>query len=1101
MTERPTPQPPAAGPVSRRRLSAHAAGWAAWGCLSIAATVLQNAPDLLDWLPNEAIWGLVVIGALAQLPFIVRDVRRTSAGRGAQPFWREGRGDNLLHPEPHFTGYGEQRRRLRRLFRGFPRPGRRGLAARLRPWLLPGRHTPPLVVVVTGAPGTGKSQLANRIARDVQDRFPDGSRWVDLTTGTSPDEEEGEEPPGGAAARMRLRDVLPRRLRRLPGRSGPDEGDPAAERAAEFAAAAASSRPRTVPDLLEELLGASGDSPRGPRRHLEEAWRSRTAGRRLLLVLENAQDPAQVAALLPNSPYSAVVVTSRRPFHDVGFSYVEEHLEGLTQDEGAELLDRQVPLPSDAREREHERALRRTIASHCHGLPLALKMCGTRLASHSGEDTEELLDKLRSTDGTPLLGPTGFPASFLGVFRLCGTEAARLLHRMAATGMREVADYGAAALLDADRARAAEVLAELVGLSLIEPIGRADDGVHRYRMHQLVHDTMRTLGPAELGVDPEEARREWSPEAAREAGRRLVAAYTWMVERAAADQHRVDAGFPRPPIAGADPGPGDDGGLGLAGPEHPPAWLDREREVLLGCLWLAADAGHARLGWRLARAFAVMCQALRAHWEEWDQAVEAQLALAYGHGDLHALGMALLDASELSGARGQYRPGVVYAERALYAFEQKGVDERWLARARRARGVCLQRWGELDGAKEELERAEAVMARHGERWWRARTLYNLAELNADIGSLGPASDLLRWACDLFAEEGDTGQSDLARVMLSEVHADEGHQLRAWYELSELCARFRAEQRLWYAAQCLRVLGGLDEKALRAQWRTAESLLKEVARVGRRARFDAGAQREVRGDGAAAVLGGAVQDARGRRDRITARLAELLGDENAVRAARAEADPAVLRRTARRLRRAWSARGRMALVRESIVLMERMGDEWGVQRARLTLGRVLVRAGAFPDAERAFAAAAAGFGALSQAGQRSGEPGDLRWEARTHHIAAEDLYHAVSPPGQRLERTVPQPLAGALHDAHRHARQALRLYRERGNSAGETAVLILCARIMWVDGAELRRVADELEAAVRRADEHGWRELRAEAVEFRDRIAAKYPEIARLWPIH
>ncbi|WP_026128344.1 NB-ARC domain-containing protein [Nocardiopsis halophila] len=577
MTERPTPQPPAAGPVSRRRLSAHAAGWAAWGCLSIAATVLQNAPDLLDWLPNEAIWGLVVIGALAQLPFIVRDVRRTSAGRGAQPFWREGRGDNLLHPEPHFTGYGEQRRRLRRLFRGFPRPGRRGLAARLRPWLLPGRHTPPLVVVVTGAPGTGKSQLANRIARDVQDRFPDGSRWVDLTTGTSPDEEEGEEPPGGAAARMRLRDVLPRRLRRLPGRSGPDEGDPAAERAAEFAAAAASSRPRTVPDLLEELLGASGDSPRGPRRHLEEAWRSRTAGRRLLLVLENAQDPAQVAALLPNSPYSAVVVTSRRPFHDVGFSYVEEHLEGLTQDEGAELLDRQVPLPSDAREREHERALRRTIASHCHGLPLALKMCGTRLASHSGEDTEELLDKLRSTDGTPLLGPTGFPASFLGVFRLCGTEAARLLHRMAATGMREVADYGAAALLDADRARAAEVLAELVGLSLIEPIGRADDGVHRYRMHQLVHDTMRTLGPAELGVDPEEARREWSPEAAREAGRRLVAAYTWMVERAAADQHRVDAGFPRPPIAGADPGPGDDGGLGLAGPEHPPAWLDRER--------------------------------------------------------------------------------------------------------------------------------------------------------------------------------------------------------------------------------------------------------------------------------------------------------------------------------------------------------------------------------------------------------------------------------------------------------------------------------------------------------------------------------------------
>ncbi|MDA2806455.1 NB-ARC domain-containing protein [Nocardiopsis suaedae] len=1131
MTERTPQRRRPAEALSRRRLGAYAAAWTAWGGLSITATVLQNAPDLLDWLPNEAIWGLVVIGALAQLPFIVRDVRRRAVGRVPTPFWREGRGKNLLHPEPHFTGYGAQQRQMLRLFRGFPRPGQRGLADRLRSWRRRGRQRPPLVVVVTGAPGTGKSQLANRVARYVTERFPDDPRWVDLTTGTSPDEEDGngaDDPSGPGGPGWTLIRVLPRRLRRLPGLgAGPDgDDDPDAERkaalAAEFAAAA-SARPRPVADLLEELLGASGDSPRGPRRHLEEAWRSRTAGRRLLLVLENAEDPRQVEPLLPNSPDSAVIVTARAPFHDAGFDFESVYLEGLTDDEGAELLDLQVDLPADPAEREEERLLRRSIAAHCHGLPLALKMCGTRLASHSGEDTRELLEKLRSSSVTPLLGPTGFPTSFLGVFRLCGTQAARLLHRMAATGMQEAADYSAAALLDLDRRRADAVLKELAGLSLIEPIGSAEDGVQRYRQHQLVHDTMRKLGPAELGVDPDEALAAWSDGQVAAAGRRLVAAYTWMVERAAADLHRVDAGFPQPPIAGPAPGPGDDGGLGLAGPESPPAWLDREREVLLGCLWLAADAGHVGLGWRLARSVAVMCQVLRAHWSEWDQAVEAQLAFAYGHGDLHALGMALLDASELSGARGQYRPGIIYAERALYAFEQQGVDERWLARAHRARGVCLQRWGELDRAKDELERAEAVMSRHGERWWRARALYNLAELNADIGHTGPASDLLRWACDIFAEEGDTGQSDLARVLLAEVHAVEGRQLRAWYELTDMSERFRAEGRLWYAAQCLRALGGLEESVLRAQWRMVESRLRELNRIAKRASFDAEALRKVRGPGATAALGGAVQDARGRRDRLGAELADLVGDAEAAHAVRERPEPQVLRRTGRRLRRAWSARRRREMVQESIVLMERMGDEWGVHRARVTLGRVLVAAERFREADAAFRSAAEGFASLSQAGQRSGEPGDKRWEARTHHIAAEDVYRKASPPGQAVERTVPSRYSEPLKTAQGHALEAMRLYRERGNSSGEVAARILLARIMWVDGAfkravahhlkeardqaseQLERTADqaseELGRAAVQAAEHGWEDLYAEAAGLHSTIAEHYPEVARRWPIH
>src|SRR5690606_41717763 len=118
--------------------------------------------------------------------------------------------------------------------------------------------------------------------------------------------------------------------------------------------------------------------------------------------------------LLRSSPDGAVPVAARGPFHDAGFAFTEVHLEGLTEDEGAELLDRQAPIPADTADPGRERRARRAVADHCHGLPLALKMCGKRLASHTGEDAERLLAKLRSTHCTPLLGSTGFTASFLG---------------------------------------------------------------------------------------------------------------------------------------------------------------------------------------------------------------------------------------------------------------------------------------------------------------------------------------------------------------------------------------------------------------------------------------------------------------------------------------------------------------------------------------------------------------------------------------------------------------------------------------------------------------------------------------------------------------
>ena len=1154
---------------SRGRLWTHLVGYLGWGLLSIGATVLQNAPDLLDWLPTEAIWGLVVVGALAQLPFVARDVlQRSDPGEVPDSFWSEGRGDNLILPEQNFVGYAAQRRRLNHLFARFARTGVRGALDGLRWWRLPGPQMPPLAVVVTGAPGTGKSQLANLVARESADRFPDGVRWVDLATGTAADEDAGPEDapeggpangsgdgPGGAAPAaggpggrgpeaapangspgpgaavpaqrgpdgaavpgepdaaaaaeaqpaagaapqgrpfpwLRMPDVFPRRLRRLAANGGAEEGaDPAEE-----APAPSAPRLRSVQALLEELLGASGDTPRGPRRHLEEAWRGRTAGRRLLLVLENAEDPAQVEPLLPNSPGSAVLITARRPFHGAGFDSTEVHLTGLTTDEGVDLLNRIAGEPAAGDAGSAERSARQAIAAHCGGLPLALQMCGRRLASRAGEDAQELLGKLQGDHAEPLLDPTGFPASFLSVFRLCGDDARRLLHRMAASGLREVTDSAAAALLDAELHRAGAVLQELIDLSLLERLGQADDGLQRYRMHRLVLETMVVLQPADLGIAPEEARAEWSGPARAAAARRLVAAYAWLAQQAAAELHPGDSGFPDPPLSGDDPEPMA-ARLGLVAPERPQEWLHREREVLLGCVWLAADSGCPGEAWRLARAVTDMCQVLRTHWEEWDQAVEAQLALAYGAADAQALGMALLDASELSGARGQYRPGAAYAHKARLAFSELGSDERWEARALRAQGVCEQRWGDLTEAREHLEYAEQALQRAGERWWRARALGNLAELHADLGHSDRAAALYGEAAAVFTSEGDAQQADLMAVMLAEVFADKGCDLRAWIMLEPLLDQFRDQRRLWYAAQCLRVLGGLNGERLRFQADEVASLLQRLNRVELRTQAD---EHAARTRPLPPVERRRAEERVAERERLSAELAERLGGEAGADAVRAAFASRSTRAGLREARRSWTPARRVARLEAAVRMMHRMGDEWGVARTQVTLGRVLVRERDFDAAETAFFAGAGAFERLSDAGQRTGERGDKRWEARTHHAAAEEVLAAVATRDGGPEATVQRRFARPVRLGLAHARRAEELYAERGNHRGRVAVLILTARLMWVDGADRGFVLSRLDAAAAEAARHSLRELHATATALRVRFATDHPDIARIWQIH
>ncbi len=1110
-----TPSPWGSGERSPqgRRAARPVLGFGAVGFIAVAVW-LQSTPDLLEDLPRHYLWVFSLLGALGQgvgAIFLGSTVTRTS-GR-PRPMWRKGPANNLLQAAKHFVGYTAEQQRMRRLLARFPRRGWRGLLDKLSRGTSPDALSAPLVIVVTGLPATGKSQLANRIAREVSDRFPDGVRWVDLCHNTNADDGDGAEDAEarqgtGKLTRWLPSLPLPRLVRRRfsPGDPGPVGMD--GPRLGPIV-------PRTVQDLLEELLGAADDTPRGPRRQLEDAWRTLTTGRRILLVLENAEDPRQVEALRPNSPWSAVLVTSRRSFHDATFDFESVEISGLTVDEGIELLERIAPIDDAGRQGDQERVLRREIAELCHGLPLALGMCGSRLAWSSGPDAQQLLETLRREDESPLLATKGFPASFTVVFQMCGAMARLLLRRMAATGMDEIADFSAAALLEVPCARAREVIEELQALFLIEPLGHADDGVYRYRLHELVRDTLRVLHPDDFGI-PLDEERAWRPEAVRAARERLLRVYTWMAEQAAENMRRTDDGFPQPDLAASERVRDTAQALDLQAAEHPRAWLDREREMLLGCIWMAASDGHAGLGWRLARAVAAMCQTVRTHWAEWDQAVQAQLALAHGERDPHALGMALLDASELSGSRGGYGPGATYARRAAYVFGELGTDQRWTARARRARGVNLHRWGALDAALEELSAAARVFEEKGEAWWHARTLYNLAELHADLGRHDHAKGLLQRACAAFDAEGDVDQRDLTRILLAEVLASRGRELNAWYMLEELRGRFIREDKRWYTAQCLRVMGGLDDAALGRQYATCDLVFNRMRRAELRDEVERHHVQELRdrerGNDVPATLQEHMELRQRYRERLQQDAAALLGEyADGAETTFTRAAAGGWRRSRER-KRAWSYQTRTAMLREAIGVMERMGDAWGMRRAQLTLGQVLVRAHDIDEGRRLLDRAADGFARLASTGQQDGELGDKRWQARAHHIAAQTLFdtegsHSAEHesetmvPQQYRPHAVVASRARKLEAALEHARRARDVYLERENHTGRISAEILIARILWSGRAESEEVSAHLDTAETEAKQRGYPELAREAEMWQSKFFEEYPEVVHIWPIN
>ncbi|MGW7102512.1 AfsR/SARP family transcriptional regulator [Streptomyces sp. NPDC054838] len=278
------------------------------------------------------------------------------------------------------------------------------------------------VATVTGTAGVGKSALTVHVAQRLRDRFPDGQLYADLR-GTS---------------------------------AGP--ADPAAVLAGFLRALGV--REPALPDGLPERAAL---------------FRTTVADRRLLLLLDDARDTAQVEALLPGSPGCAVLVNGRAALD--GLQTVHRvRLEPLAAPEALAVLSAAAGPQRIAAEPGQAAGL----TERCGGLPLALRLAGARLAarpSWSVSDFVHLLDG--SHPAFPALPPlAAFPApagSQDGItacvrpsYDLLDGEEARLFRLLALPGRGATDVAGAAALGGLAPARTGQFLERMTGLGLLE---------------------------------------------------------------------------------------------------------------------------------------------------------------------------------------------------------------------------------------------------------------------------------------------------------------------------------------------------------------------------------------------------------------------------------------------------------------------------------------------------------------------------------------------------------------------------------------------------------------------------------------------------------
>jgi transcriptional regulator with XRE-family HTH domain/tetratricopeptide (TPR) repeat protein len=617
---------------------------------------------------------------------------------------------------------------------------------------LGGARARPVISAIDGMAGIGKTTLVVHAAHRLADQYPDGQLFLDLhgfTEGAAPVE------PGAA---------LGGALRAL---GVPDARIPA------------------QPDDRAAL------------------YRSRLADRRVLVVLDNAADEAQVAPFLPGTPGSLVLVTSRRRL--TGLDAAAVSLDVLPPAEAVDLFTRTV---GEERLRSTPPALLADVVELCGRLPLAIRVAAARLRSRPAWTLAHLADRLRDHRSrlTELeLGRPGVTAALDLSYRQLTGEQQRAYRLLSLHPGPDLDAHAAAALVGTSVRDAERLLDGLVDTHLL-----TEPAAGRYRFHDLV------------GVHAgERVDREDEADARRAA---LVRCLEWYLRTATGavgvlkPTDRVATAFG----AGAPVSP-----LVFSSAVDARAWCEAERRTLAGATRRAAEMGLHEYAWRLSWQL-VMFLLIAAHSDEaveiaeigaaaaehvggvagyvaarylgnaYDRAyrypeaaecLRVSLAGCRAAGDvgmecnvLMNLGVTRRHAGDLEGACSAYREALAAAAR--WERSPRGSTQAPnVAACRLNLGEALNALGRPHEAVDHTDEALALARRTGNRIIEGMALGNLADSYLATGDLAAAETHNRRAYDVLREieAGDGLVEVLVATVRIMVATDRPDEAKAAYE--------------------------------------------------------------------------------------------------------------------------------------------------------------------------------------------------------------------------------------------------------------------------------------------------------------------------------
>jgi tetratricopeptide (TPR) repeat protein/transcriptional regulator with XRE-family HTH domain len=592
-----------------------------------------------------------------------------------------------------------------------------------------------VLAAVAGEPGTGSAAAASRtLPRDIaaftgrQDELGQlTSRWTEAAVGGAA---VGIHAIGGMAGIGKTTFAV-HAAHRLAG-SFPD-----GQFFLPLHAHTPGQRPVDPADALASLLLTAGvpaaQIPPGADARAGR-WRDQVAGKKVLLVLDDAAGHEQVRPLLPGTPGSLVLVTSRRRLTALDDAAVVS-LDTLAPAEAAGLLAR---LAGRADVTASDPAVGE-LAKLCGYLPLAIGMAGRQLGHHTAWSAADLAGDLATAKDRlePMAAENLSVAAAFGLsYRDLTAAQRRLFRRLGLQPGPDIDAYAAAALDDTGVTAARRRLDALYDQHLITEPARG-----RYRFHDLIREHARTLAAA---GDP----------AARDAATTRLLDYYLHTARAAGQHFPAFSTAEGPAPPGRQPASAPP----VSTPRQAAAWLEDERANLHAAAGYAAATSRPRYAVLIPAAMDGFLQA-RGYWDQGLVLGQAALAAARQAGDRAGQAHALLLGSNMQGMTGDHRAAAASATRALQLYRDLG-DRVGQADALHMIGFLHTVTDDYPAAAAELRQALELFGDLGDRLGQANALNELGAVHRYTGDYPAAAACHRQALELYRDTGHRpGQAD------------------------------------------------------------------------------------------------------------------------------------------------------------------------------------------------------------------------------------------------------------------------------------------------------------------------------------------------------